>query len=96
MVLPADEVLTVEVEKETGGGGIILTLDGQVTEKLKALDKVSIKKAPMPCLLIIPESFSFYDVLKTKLAWTGGGAGGAAFEGGSEKCGGGCSCDRRT
>jgi NAD+ kinase len=80
MVLPAEEVLTIEVEKETGASGTILTVDGQVTEKLKPADKVCIKKALWQCLLITPSSFSFYEALKTKLAWTGGGTGVGARE----------------
>ena len=72
MVLPARETLLVEVEKDQRSG-VLLTVDGQVTEKLKSGDKVYLKKAPYQCLLIASGRKSFYDALKTKLAWTGGG-----------------------
>ena len=72
MVLPAMENLLVEVEKEQRSG-VLLTVDGQVTEKLKSGDKVYLKKAPYQCLLIGSGRNNFYKALRTKLAWTGGG-----------------------
>jgi len=71
MVLPADETLLVEVEKEQRSG-VLLTVDGQVTEKLKNGDRIYIKKAPFNCLLIASGRTGFYETLRTKLVWAGG------------------------
>jgi NAD+ kinase len=71
MVIPAEEMLLVEVEEEQRSG-VLLTVDGQVTEKLKPKDKIYLKKASYPCLLIASGRTSFYRALRTKLAWTGG------------------------
>ena len=72
MVLPAQEMILVEVENEQRSG-VLLTVDGQVTEKLKAGDRIFLRKAPYPCLLIASGRASFYEALRTKLAWAGGG-----------------------
>jgi len=75
MVLPARETVLVEVEEEQRSG-VLLTVDGQVTEKLKGGDRVYLKKAPYYCLLISSGRSSFFQALKTKLSWTGGGEHG--------------------
>ena len=72
MVLPAKEMILVEVEKEQRSG-VLLTVDGQVTEKLKTGDRIFLRKAPYQCLLIASGRTSFYEALRTKLAWAGGG-----------------------
>ena len=72
MVLPAEEIVQVEVEKEQQSG-VILTVDGQVTEKLKGNDKVFLKKAPYHCLLAASGREGFYKTLGTKFLWTAGG-----------------------
>ena len=72
MVLPAKERVLVEVEEEQRSG-VLLTVDGQVTEKLKSGDRIFLSKAPYPCLLIASDRRGFYQALKTKLAWAGGG-----------------------
>ena len=72
MVLPAGETVLIEVEKEQRSG-VLLTVDGQVTERLKSRDRIYLKKAPYHCLLINSGRKGFYQTLRTKLAWTGGG-----------------------
>ena len=71
MVLPADETIMIEVGEEQQSGAL-LTVDGQVTEKLKVRDRVFLKKAPYPCLLIASGRRGFYESLRTKLNWSGG------------------------
>ena len=71
MVLPAGEMLMVEVE-EGQRSGVLLTVDGQVTEKLKSGDRIYLKKAPYSCLLIASGRSGFYQSLRTKLGWAGG------------------------
>ena len=70
MVLSANETVIVEVD-EKQRSGIMLTLDGQVTEKLKGGDKVFLNKAPYYCLLIESGRRSFFEALRTKLSWAG-------------------------
>ena len=72
MVLPANETVLVEVEEEQRSG-VLLTVDGQVTEKLKSGDRIFLRKAPYHCLLIASGRRGFYQSLRTKLGWAGGG-----------------------
>jgi len=72
VVLPAGENVLVEVEKEQRSG-VLLTVDGQVTEKLKAGDRIFLSKAPYPCLLIGSGREGFYRTLRTKFALAGVG-----------------------
>ena len=71
IVLPARETLIIEVDK-VQRSGILLTVDGQVTEKLKAGDKVILQKAAYTCLLVATGRKSFYRALRSKHSWTGG------------------------
>jgi NAD+ kinase len=72
MVLPAGETVLAEVGEDQRSG-VLLTVDGQVTEKLKSGDRIFLKKAPYHCLLIASDRKGFYQSLRTKLGWTGGG-----------------------
>ncbi|MCL2601569.1 MAG: NAD(+)/NADH kinase [Treponema sp.] len=71
MVLSARETFLVEVEHQQRSG-VILTIDGQISEKLKGGDRIYLKKAPYRSLLVSSGSESFFKALKTKLAWSGG------------------------
>jgi len=75
MVLPAEEMVLVEVEEEQRSG-VLLTLDGQVTEKLKPGDRIYLKKANYSCLLIASGRTNFYHALRTKFSWAGAGEEG--------------------
>jgi NAD+ kinase len=70
MVLPARETILVDVE-ENQRSGVLLTIDGQVTEALEPGDKIFISRATKPVLLIASDRAVFYTALKTKLAWMG-------------------------
>ena len=70
LVFPAEETVMVEVEEEQRSE-VLLTVDGQVTEKLKKGDKIFLKKAPYPCRLIESGRKGFYESLRTKLNWAG-------------------------
>ena len=72
MVLPAGETVLAEVEEEQRSG-VLLTVDGQVMVKLKPGDRIYLNKAPFSCMLIASGRKNFYEALRTKLAWTGGG-----------------------
>jgi len=70
LVLPADGTVIAEVADEQQSG-VILTLDGQVKEKLKKGDRVFVEKAPYPCELIASSRSGFYTALRKKLSWAG-------------------------
>jgi NAD+ kinase len=70
MVLPAGETILVEVEQKQRSG-VLLTIDGQVTEPLEPGDRIFISRAEKPVLLIASDRKVFYTALKTKLAWMG-------------------------
>jgi NAD+ kinase len=76
LVLPAEESIKVEVD-EKQRGTVFLTIDGQLTRKLKPGDKIFIKKAPYSCLLVASDRKGFFQALKTKLVWTGGSTEGS-------------------
>jgi NAD+ kinase len=71
MVVPAYETIIVELEKDQQSG-LILTLDGQVTEALEPLDRVFIRRASRDTLLVASDREDFYSALRTKLNWSGG------------------------
>jgi NAD+ kinase len=75
MVVPAWETIIVELEKEQQSG-LILTLDGQVTEALEPLDRIFIRRAPRDTLLVASDREDFYSALRTKLNWSGGNMAG--------------------
>ena len=71
LVLPADETVLVEVEQEQRSD-VLLTVDGQLTEKLKSGDRIYLKKAPYPCLLIASGRAQYYQALRKKFSWATG------------------------
>ena len=72
LVLPAIGKVIVEVADEQQCG-IILTLDGQVKEKINKGDRIFIEKAPYSCFLIASSRSGFYSALRKKLSWAGEG-----------------------
>jgi NAD+ kinase len=70
MVLPAGEPLLIEVEREQRSG-VLLTVDGQVTEALEPGDRVFISRFAHSVTLIASDRTVFYEALKTKLLWMG-------------------------
>jgi NAD+ kinase len=69
-VVPASEVLRVEVE-EPQKVETVLTIDGQETFPLLPRDTVTLCKAPHPARIVHTDRRTFYEVLRTKLNWTG-------------------------
>jgi NAD+ kinase len=70
IVLPSRETVIVEVEEEQRSG-VLLTVDGQVTEPLEPGDRIYLKQAPFEALLVASGRLAFYNALRTKLAWSG-------------------------
>jgi NAD+ kinase len=71
IVVDSQEIICVEIEAEQRSG-VLLTVDGQIVEKLEPLDKVYIQKAQNKARLIASDRNVFYTVLRSKLNWSGG------------------------
>ena len=69
-VIPASEVLRVEVE-EPQKADLVLTVDGHETFALAPRDSVLVRRAAHKALIIRSDKRSFYEVLRRKLNWTG-------------------------
>jgi NAD+ kinase len=74
IVLSPKETVIVTVEEEQRSG-VLLTIDGQVTEPLEPGDRVYIRQAPFHAMLVASGRRAFYNALRTKLAWSIPGAG---------------------
>jgi NAD+ kinase len=71
IVVPAHETIIVELESEQRSG-ILLTVDGQITEPLEPMDRIFVRRAAQDALLIASDRRVFYRALRTKLNWSGG------------------------
>jgi NAD+ kinase len=69
LVLPAGEVITVTVAKDQRSG-VLLTIDGQVTEPLDGGDLVHLSQSNYKARLLASDRRAFYRALHEKLAWT--------------------------
>jgi NAD+ kinase len=65
-VLPSNQKLVITVTNEQRTS-ILLTVDGQDIFDLEVADKILIRQAPFPALLIYTGMNSYYSVLRTKL-----------------------------
>jgi NAD+ kinase len=70
VVVPAREVLEVEVEAEQRTG-TLLVIDGQQTFPLEPLDRVRFRRSPRFTRIILSDQRNFYEVLRSKLNWAG-------------------------
>jgi NAD+ kinase len=67
LVLPDGAV--VEVIVHTRGGDVQLAVDGQEGAVLEDGDRVTIRRSPVPTLLVVPPQRSRFEVLRNKLRW---------------------------
>ncbi|GHV45675.1 NAD kinase [Spirochaetia bacterium] len=70
MVLSPRETVIVEVEREQRSG-VLLTIDGQLTQALEPGDRICLREAPYRALLVASDRIAFYRALRTKLSWSG-------------------------
>jgi NAD+ kinase len=75
LVVPAAEAVEITME-EGRRTGAMLTVDGQETFTLRPGDRIRISGAPRKARIHVRDSFAFYELLRTKLAWSGGPAVG--------------------
>jgi NAD+ kinase len=76
LVLPARDTVIIEVEREQRSG-VLLTIDGQVTEPLEPGDRILLRQAPCQARLVFADRNAFYKALRTKLNWSGTYSGAA-------------------
>jgi NAD+ kinase len=69
-VVPATEILRVEVE-EPQKVETVLTMDGQESFLLRPRDSIYVRRAPHKARIVHTDKRTFYEVLRTKLNWTG-------------------------
>jgi len=71
IVVSGDEVISIIVEK-VQRVGVILSIDGQDSFPLLPEDRVIIEKSRSKTLLIKSDVRNFYEILRSKLNWSGG------------------------
>jgi NAD+ kinase len=71
LVIPGSETVSVEVLEEQRTG-VTLTVDGQHSFNLKPGDVVRFSRSPQNTLLVRSDKRNFYEVLRSKLRWSGG------------------------
>lgn len=69
-VVPASEILRIEVE-DPQKTNVALTVDGQQSLTLAPRDCVLIRRAAKKALIVRSDKRSFYEVMRTKLNWSG-------------------------
>jgi NAD+ kinase len=71
LVVPAGEAVEITME-EGRRTGAMLTIDGQETFTLRSGDRIRISGASKKARIHVSEGFAFYELLRSKLAWSGG------------------------
>jgi Predicted sugar kinase len=71
LVVPANEAVEITME-EGRRTGAMLTIDGQETFTLRPGDKIRLSGARKKALIHVSEGYAFYELLRSKLAWSGG------------------------
>ena len=71
LVVPGEEKITIIVERDQRAE-LILTIDGQDVINLKPLDRIFITRSNREAFIIRSDKRSFYEVLRSKLSWSGG------------------------
>jgi len=70
LIIPDTSVIKIRLEKRSSH--IMLTFDGQQGIEISNKDTIVVQKALKPINMIIIPDQDYYDVLKTKLRWSGG------------------------
>lgn len=70
LILPED--VSIKIKLEEGSSDMMLTFDGQVGLEINGRDEILVKKAQQPLNMIRIHGLQYFDILKTKLRWSGG------------------------
>ncbi|MBI9105099.1 MAG: NAD(+)/NADH kinase [Spirochaetales bacterium] len=71
LVVQADKKVSISVEPDQRAE-VILTVDGQMVFPLKPLDTILFERAEEKALIIRSDKRNFYEILRSKLKWSGG------------------------
>lgn len=71
IVVPGNEKVLVTVDKNQRTD-VLLTVDGQYAIKLQPEDRISVTMSDKKASIIRSDKRNFYEVLRTKLNWSGG------------------------
>ena len=75
LVVPAMEAVEITIE-EGRRTSAMLTIDGQETFALRSGDRIKVSGAATKARIYVSALFDFYELLRSKLAWSGGPAVG--------------------
>jgi NAD+ kinase len=70
LIVPDSSVIKIKLEKQSSN--IMLTFDGQQGMEISRKDLLVIQKGAQPVNMITIPGQDYFDVLKTKLRWSGG------------------------
>ncbi len=70
LIVPDTAVIQIRLAR--GASDIALTFDGQVGLAIDERDRILVRKSPHPVQMIEIPGRQYFDVLKTKLRWSGG------------------------
>ncbi|TVR57082.1 MAG: NAD(+)/NADH kinase [Spirochaetaceae bacterium] len=71
IVVPADDVIEIKLEPDQRTD-VIITVDGQTSIPLMPGDRVEIRRNPEKAHIVRSDKRTFYEVLRSKLNWSGG------------------------
>ncbi len=71
LVVPANERIEIEVE-EYQRTTVIMTVDGQAEIPVRPLDRITVRASSERAQILRSDKRTFYDVLRSKLNWSGG------------------------
>jgi NAD+ kinase len=69
LVLPADETITVELDRNSEPA--ILIVDGQERREIRPGEKITCRKAVHKVRLVVPKNKTYYEILRSKMKWSG-------------------------
>jgi NAD+ kinase len=67
IILPGSSKIEIKIPKVSDE--VLVTVDGQVSERLKTGDIVKVSQAKQTVRFVISEDQSYFDILRTKLNW---------------------------
>ena len=71
LVVSADEQIDIEID-EYQRTSLVLTVDGQAEIPVRPLDRIAVRASAERAQILRSEKRTFYDVLRSKLNWSGG------------------------
>lgn len=71
LVVPAEEQIDIEID-EYQRTSLVMTVDGQAEIPVRPLDRIAVRASAERAQILRSEKRTFYDVLRSKLNWSGG------------------------